>query len=64
MSQRAYLILKVGRGSRCFNIDDLQVKLTYSNKSAQNFMVVLLWSEIFNSWKYRTMDYFLLDYRY
>ena len=45
------LILKVGRGSGSANVDDLQVILIYSNKSAQNFIMILLWSEMFSNWK-------------
>ena len=45
------LILKVGRVSECVHVDDLQVILIYSNKSAQNFIMILLYSEIFSKWK-------------
>ena len=43
------LMLKVGRGSRSVNVDDLQVILIYSNKIPQDFILILSWSEIFNN---------------
>ena len=44
---------KVGRGSGSVNVDDLQAILIYSNKSAQNFIMILLWSDIFNNWNWQ-----------
>ena len=43
------LMLKVGRGSRSVNVDELQVILIYSNKIPQDFILILSWSEIFNN---------------
>ena len=43
------LMLKFGRGSGSVNADHVQVILVYSNKSAQDFIMILSWSEIFNN---------------
>ena len=43
------LIVRSRSGS--VNVDDLLVIMIYSNKSAKNFIMILLWSEISNNWK-------------
>ena len=43
------LMLKVGTCSGSVNVDDLQVILNYSNRIAQDFILILSWSEIFNN---------------
>lgn len=40
------LMIKVGRGLGFVIVDDLQVKLICSNKSAQDFITILSWLEI------------------